>query len=320
MLNISFAQLEYIVAVDTYRHFMTAAEKSFVTQPTLSMQIKKIEEMLGVQVFDRSKQPIEPTKIGVKIIQQARNILSEANKIKDIISEYKGQVSGKLILGIIPTLAPYLLPYFVGQFIKKYPEISLEIKEVMTDELLSGLKNGTIDIGLLATPLNEKEIIEEVLFYEKFELYIHKNNSLFQNTNIDLDKLSVDELWLLSEGHCFRSQSINLCGTKLNKSKNHRFKYDSGSLETLIKIVDNEGGATLIPELTSASLPKEKQQQIKSIVSPIPYREISLCHSKGFAKDSMKDRLKNCLLENIPQAMLTAEKGEIIAIGCVEGK
>ena len=318
MLNISFAQLEYIIAVDTYRHFVTAAEKSFVTQPTLSMQIKKIEEMLDVQIFDRSKQPIEPTKIGVKIIQQARNILSEANKIKDIIAEHKGQVSGKLVLGIIPTLAPYLLPFFVGEFIQQHPEISLEIKEVMTAQIIEGLRNGTIDIGLMASPLNDKEITEEPLFYEKFDLFLNKKHDLIPKDEVELEELSVDDLWLLSEGHCFRSQSINLCGTSLDKSKNHRFKYDSGSLETLIKIVDTEGGATLIPELRSVSVEKNKKAQIKSIINPIPYREISLCYSKGFAKNSIKERLKKCLLENIPKHMLSSEKGEVIAIGCVE--
>jgi len=208
---ISLIQLEYIIAVDTYRHFVTASEKCFVTQPTLSMQIKKLEEELGVIIFDRSKQPIIPTEIGKKIIEQARIVVAESNNITEIINTHNNSISGELTIGIIPSLAPYLLPLFIGDFNRKYPDVKVKILELLTEEIIIELKKDTIDVGILVTPLSEKGIIEQPLFYEEMLLYINKNHAFSKKENINPIELASSDLCLLNKGHCFRSQVINLC-------------------------------------------------------------------------------------------------------------
>jgi LysR family hydrogen peroxide-inducible transcriptional activator len=203
---ISLIQLEYIVAVDTYRHFVTAAEKCFVTQPTLSMQVKKMEEELGVIIFDRTKQPVETTDIGIRIVEQARVILHESAKIRDIIQDHFDTVSGELKIGIIPSLAPYLLPLFIGSLAKKYPDLEIQVKELITDEVVEELKKGLIDVGIIVTPLKEEGILEKPLFYEGIKIYTNPQHSFIKQMEIDLNEIESPDIWLLSQGHCFRHQ------------------------------------------------------------------------------------------------------------------
>ncbi|BDD09250.1 transcriptional regulator [Fulvitalea axinellae] len=311
-MNITLAQLEYIVSVDTYRHFVTAAEKCFVTQPTLSMQIKKLEDVLGVVVFDRNKQPIVPTEAGAAIIAQARKVINDARKIDDIIMNFKEQVSGTLRLGIIPTLAPYALPYFVGRFINKHPNVKLEVKELMTHQILDALRRDTIDLGLLVTPLSGKEWVEIPLFYEEFKLYVNEKHKLIGKNKVDIEEIDTEELWLLAEGHCFRNQVINLCPSNTNVGKHSNFQYESGSLETLKKIVDTEGGSTLLPDLATTDIRRHHPERLKPIGSIHPFREVSLIHNKNFAKTKLLDLLINTIKTTIPNRMLQMEQGEII--------
>ncbi|BDD04320.1 hydrogen peroxide-inducible genes activator [Aureibacter tunicatorum] len=314
-MNITFAQLEYIIAVDTYRHFVTAAEKCFVTQPTLSMQIKKLEEQLGVIIFDRSKQPIIPTDVGKEIIAQSRTVVANAKKINDIILDYKDQVSGELKIGIIPTIAPYLLPKFIGSFINKYPNIKLSVKEMITDDIISSLQKDTLDAGILATPLNTQGIHEDPLYYEEFKLYVNKAHSLKDKNFIEINEISINDLWLLSSGNCFRNQSINLCHQNNENSRNSGFEYESGSLETLKKLVNTEGGATLLPDLATLDEPDNGRAQIKSIgASAHPVREISLVYTRNFAKMKLLSLLKESIKESVPKSMLEISNNEIINI------
>ena len=309
----TLVQLEYIVAVDTYRSFVSAAEKCFVTQPTLSMQVQKLEEFLNVKIFDRSKQPIIPTEIGSQIIAQARIVLQENKKIKEIISSQQQDVIGELKIGIIPTIAPYLLPEVIACMLEKYPDLKLLIWEYTTEDIVHHLKTGVIDCGILATPLVEPVINELPLYYENFVSYISKNSKLYKKKSIDADDLADENIWLLNEGHCMRSQVLNIC----RSTKNNRLQsltYNTGSVETLIRMVDVNDGATLLPELALADLSTKQLNKVRYFKSPEPVREISLVTHKNFIKKRMLNALKEEILAIIPKTMKQRKKKDVIGI------
>jgi LysR family hydrogen peroxide-inducible transcriptional activator len=301
-MNISLQQLEYVVAVDTYRHYVTAAEKTFVTQPTLSMQIKKLEEQLGVVLFDRSKQPIVPTEIGVKIIEQARIVLNESAKIAETINVYQGRVTGEITLGVIPTLAPYLVPRFVGSFLRKYPEVKLTIKELMTNDIVEALKKERLDLGVIVTPLGERGFMERKLFYEEIFLFTKEQDL----DEIPIDQLKKKRIWLLSKGHCFRSQAINLCALA-DREEEMKLHYESGSLESLKNIVLEEGGATLLPGLAAAQLDDKLKQHLSRISKEHPYREVSMIYNRSQAKKKLLELLEEELKLAVPESMLSPQ-------------
>ena len=309
---ISIIQLEYIVAVDSYRHFATAAEKCFVTQPTLSMQIKKMEEELGIILFDRSKQPVIPTDAGKAIIQQARKVLQEYKKVEGIAEDFKSTISGELYVGIIPTLSSYLLPLFAGPFSRNYPKVKLHIQEYTTENILELLNKDRLDVGLLVTPLHNPAVEEKPLFYEEIQLYAHADHSLAKEKTLQLDDITRPGLWLLTEGHCFRHQVLNLCSYSLRNEGQQPFLFESGSLETLRKLVDAEGGFTLLPELATIDLPEERQFQVKRFVSPRPLREISLVYSRHFAKQRLLQLLASQLLEVVPPMLQDKNRGVVV--------
>lgn len=306
-------QLEYIIAVDTFRHFATAAEKSFVTQPTLSMMIQKLEDELNVKIFDRSKQPVVPTIIGQKIINQARIVLHEAKKIKEIASNDEHAVSGEFKLAIIPTLAPYLLPLFIRKFIKKYPLVKLIVTEMVTEQIIDNLKKGSIDAGLLVTPLNESTIYELPLFYEPFWAYISEKEKLFDKKYVLPADINPDSLWLLEEGHCFRSQILNLCELK-KKSETSHFEYAAGSIETLVKLVNQESGITIIPELATLDMSAKQKKHLRAFKSPVPVREVSLVMHRYFHKENIIKALSKEIKLSLPEAMLQNVKKKIVEI------
>lgn len=278
-------QLEYIVAVDTYRHYVTAAEKCFVTQPTLSMQIKKMEDELGIIIFDRTKQPIIPTEIGEKIIEQARIIIAESKKIDEIVNNYNGSVSGEINIGIIPSLAPYLLPLFIGKFTKKHPELNVKVIELLSEEIIEQLKKDLLDVGILVTPLHEKGIKEEPLFYEEMMVYANNTHPITNNKKLKLSQLANPDLWILGSGHCFRDQVINLCNYKGALKNDIHFEYESGSLETIKKLVELEGGFTILPELAVDIKNKKSKTSIIRFNKNNPIREVSMVYSRNFTKE-----------------------------------
>lgn len=309
---ITLTQLEYVVAVDTYRHFATAAEKCFVTQPTLSMQLKKLEEELDVVIFDRSRQPILPTEIGRKIIEQARNTLREANKIGELIADHRGEISGTLRIGIIPTLTPYLLPRFIGSLSKQYPNLDICVEEHYTSAIEEKLKNEQLDIGILITPLNNPGIEEEPLFYEELKLFANKQHELAKKNSVVISDIVSPDLWLLSDGHCFRNQVINLCH-KIVKNRTHLpFRFDGGSLETIMKIISLEGGFTLIPELATTDIPYTTNAMVQNFTDDTPLREISLVFAKHFAKPRLIEIVKDEILQHIPERMRNKNRGTIV--------
>ncbi|WP_129716810.1 hydrogen peroxide-inducible genes activator [Pedobacter sp. SYP-B3415] len=309
----TLVQLEYAVAVDTYRSFVTAAEKCFVTQPTLSMQVQKLEELLNVKIFDRSKQPVTPTEIGIQILEQARIVLQESGKIKELISSQQQEISGELRLGVIPTVAPYLLPGVISAMMKNFPGLKLLIWEYTTEDIVHHLKTGVLDCGILATPLTDPNILEYPVFYENFVSYISKNSKLFKKKTLDPDDLQQENVWLLNEGHCMREQVLNICRT----TKNNRLQgleYNTGSVETLIRMVDLNDGATLLPELALAELNSKQLNKIRHFKTPEPVREISLVTHKNFIKKRMLQALKDEITNAIPKEMKTKKKKEVIAI------
>ncbi len=308
----TLTQLEYIVAVDSYRHFALAAEACFVTQPTLSMQIQKLENKLDVKIFDRTKQPVIPTEIGERIIAQARVILREAAGVQQLIAEQKDTMAGDIRLGIIPTLAPYLLPPLFKNIREKYPQVNLFIKEIITEELVRELKSNRLDCGIVVTPLNDAAIKEDVLFYEELFVYVSKKNALLNKKYVLPSDIDPNQLWLLEEGHCFRSQMLNLC--ELRKYSVLHFNYETGNIETLKRMVDKSDGITILPELAVMEISKSQLSQVKRLKEPNPAREVSLVTHRDHLKTKLIAILKKELLEIIPMKMRNLNKKIVIEI------
>ena len=309
---ITLTQLEYIVAVDTFRHFGRAAENCFITQPTLSMQIKKLEEDLEVIIFDRSKQPLIPTDIVRRIIDQARIALQESQKINNIIKDHKNLISGELKIGIIPTLAPYLLPLFIGNYKRKYPSINIKVEELTTANIIDHLNRDLIDVGILVTPLKEDRINEKPLFYEGMLLYLHDDHSLAKKPEIKLKDIASPELWLLSDGHCFRDQVINLCSFKGAVNSALPFHFEAGSLETIMNIIDKEGGMTIIPELATIEMSETRFEHVRTFADSNPLREVSLVYSRHYAKYKLIELLGKEIVASMPEKLLQKNRGTIV--------
>lgn len=308
----TLVQLEYIVALDNYRHFALAAEKCFVTQPTLSMQIQKLEDTLGVLIFDRSRHPIQPTPIGKKILQQARTILAEAKKVPEIIDEENNEIKGDVKLGVIPTLAPYIVPLFVSTFVEKFPLVNLQITESTTESLVEKIMKDQIDIGIMVTPLKENNIREVPLFYEEFSAYVSHRHALFQEKQVKSEQLGTQGLWILQEGHCFRQQTLNICNAKKAERYNNRVFYESGSLEALKKMVDKRGGYTLLPELFTLELSKDDKSKLRKFESPVPSREVSLAMKNSYAKKGIVKSLQNEIISSLPPIMVSRKNSNVV--------
>ncbi|HLF50861.1 LysR substrate-binding domain-containing protein [Flavobacterium sp.] len=299
----TITQLQYVLAVAEHKNFTLAAEKCFVTQPTLSMQIQKIEEELKIQIFDRTKKPIQLTDIGQKIVNQAKNIVNEANRIKDIVEQQKGFIGGEFRLGIIPTIMPTLLPMFLNNFIKKYPKVKLIIEELNTDEIILRLKNGHLDAAIAATPLMEEKLKEIVLYYEPFVAYIPENHKIANKLEIEVSDLNLDEILLLQDGHCFRDGILNLCKNQGVVSGNS-FQLESGSFETLIRLADEGLGTTLLPFLHTLDLKEKDKSKLHHFKEPKPAREVSLVFPKT--------ELKIHIIEALRQTIAGVIKGAIV--------
>ncbi|MBS1936089.1 MAG: LysR family transcriptional regulator [Bacteroidetes bacterium] len=308
----TITQLEYIVALDTYRHFALAAENCFVTQPTLSMQIQKLEDEFGVKIFDRTKQPVIPTEIGTGIIMQARIALREANMLKQLINDQKNELSGELRIGIIPTLAPYLLPPLYKLMKEKYPQLNLIVKEYITEHVLHELKSSRLDCGIVVTPLKDPSINEHVLFYEELFVYVSAKNALSDKKYVLAKEIDPNQLWLLEEGHCFRSQILNLC--ELRKSTDLHFRYETGNIETLRRMVDKSDGITILPELAVMEFDKTRLKLVKQLKKPSPAREVSLVTHRDHIKTKLIKTLRTEILNIVPEQMQKLRNKKIVEI------
>jgi LysR family transcriptional regulator, hydrogen peroxide-inducible genes activator len=307
-------QLEYVLAVDTYRHFALAAEKSFVTQPTLSMMIKKLEDELGVKIFDRSKQPVTPTHEGEEVIRRARKVLAEARNLQEFANELKGEISGELRLGIIPTLAPYLLPLFLKAFTLKHPALKIYIHEMITNEIISKLKSGELDMGLLATPLHEQHITEHPLFEEELFAYASRHEKLPKKKYLLPKEIDLHHLWLLEEGHCLRNQVYNLCELKKMQPETENLHYEAGSIETLINLIDRHEGITIVPYLATTHLKPSQRKNLREFANPKPVREISLVVAENFPRKKLLDHLKKEIVA-CAQLPKTGKSKSVLEIG-----
>lgn len=301
-------QLEYIIAVDNHRHFAKAAEASFVTQPTLSMMIQKLEDELEVKIFDRSQLPVQPTAIGTQIINQARVIVSQVKQIKEIIQEEKGIVQGVFKLGIIPTISPYLLPKLMHIHDINGYDINLTIEETTTDQIVEKLLNGALDGAILATPLNSDKLLEHPIYYEKFYAYVSpQETSLYAKKELDEEDLNINRLWLLEEVHCFRSQILKICSSRKRKSSHSLFSYEAGSINTLINIVDRNSGLTIIPEMAINELSEVQKANIRPLKNMTAVREISLVTRKEFLRERVLNILMDEVRRSVPKELLNEE-------------
>ncbi|WP_026288490.1 hydrogen peroxide-inducible genes activator [Polaribacter irgensii] len=290
----TITQLKYVLSVAEYQNFTVAAEHSFVTQPTLSMQIQKLEDELGVKVFNRSKKPIELTEVGKKIVEQAKVIVDESNRILDIVHQQKGYIGGQFKLGIIPTVMPTLLPMFLQNFTKKYPKVKLIIEELTTEEIVRKLTDGHIDAAIAATPLENEAIKEKPLYYEPFVALIPQNHRLFNNKQIKEDDLEVEDILLLEDGHCFKDSILNLCRNhKIDNKKG--FSLESGSFDTLIKLSKEGLGMTLLPYLHTLDLNDADKTHLREFQTPPPAREVSLIYHKSQLKMQLIEALKKTI-------------------------
>tara|TARA_B110000037_G_scaffold22516_1_gene25362 strand:+ start:22693 stop:23631 length:939 start_codon:yes stop_codon:yes gene_type:complete len=307
----TITQLKYVLAVAEHQNFTKAAEKCFVTQPTLSMQIQKLEDQLDVQIFDRSKKPIELTEIGQKIVMQSKNIVNEADRINDIVDQQKGFIGGEFKIGIIPTVMPTLLPMFLKTFIKRYPKIKLKIEELTTEEIIQRIKDGHLDAAIAATPLKNEHIKERVLFYEPFVGYIPDNHRLASKEVLDVSDLDVNDLLLLEDGHCFRDGVLNLCNAKKTKDRDE-FQLQSGSFEMLTKLANEGMGMTLLPYLHTLDLKANEQERLHYFSEPSPAREVSLIFHKSELKIQIIDALHK-IISGIIRGAIAFQNVDIIS-------
>jgi len=308
--GVSLTQLAYAIALDTHQHFGKAAEACNVTQPTLSMQLLKLERSLGVTLFDRSQSPVVATDIGRLVLDQARVTLREAARITDIRDAAAGVIAGELRIGIIPTLASSLLPRLIPALQRDYPRLELVVEEWKTEDIVRGLAVETIDAGIVASEVHETGMIEQPLFTEPFVGYISPKHRLAQHETISAQDLSLDDLWLLSEGHCFRTQAVALCNQRDDNGERSRdactngTRFESGNLETLIRLVERGLGMTLLPALTAGDLPTDIQRRlIRPFTSPSPARDVRLIRRRMYLKAHMIDAVVTALLNELPESI-----------------
>lgn len=303
-------QLEYILAVNQFRHFAKAAEYCRVTQPTLSAMIQKLEEELNTRIFDRSQQPVCPTPVGIHIIEQAQNILVQANRIKNIIEEEKHSLTGTFKLGILPTVAPYLLPRFFPQLMKKYPDLDIRVVEMKTNDIKKALQTGEIDAGIVASLAGMEELQQTPLFYEQFFAYVSREDALFNNEVIRTSDLNGEQLWLLDEGHCFRDQLVRFC--QMKSARASQLAYHLGSMETFMRMVESGKGVTFIPELAVLQLGDAQKELVRSFAIPCPTRQVVLLTNKNFIRHTLLEVLVKEIKLSVPKEMLSLKATQAV--------
>ena len=303
-------QLEYILAVNQFRHFAKAAEYCRVTQPTLSAMIQKLEEELDTRIFDRSQQPVCPTPVGIHIIEQAQNILVQANRIKNIIEEEKHSLTGTFKLGILPTVAPYLLPRFFPQLMKKYPDLDIRVVEMKTNDIKKALQTGEIDAGIVASLAGVEELQQTPLFYEQFFAYVSREDALFNNEVIRTSDLNGEQLWLLDEGHCFRDQLVRFC--QMKSARASQLAYHLGSMETFMRMVESGKGVTFIPELAVLQLGDAQKELVRSFAIPCPTRQVVLLTNKNFIRHTLLEVLVKEIKLSVPKDMLSLKATQAV--------
>lgn len=310
----TLTQVNYILAVDRCRNFAQAAKECFVTQPTLSMQIQKLEDYLQIIIFDRSKTPVEPTPMGIKVLEHALKVMQGANELEELSKSLRGEVAGEFTLAVIPTLAPYVLPLFARTFIEENPKVELKVYENQTDEIIRLLKDGKVDGSILAVPLEVKELHEEHLFNETFKVFLSHGHPLLKKKQIDEKDLDLSEAWLLKEGHCLRAQALQLCQVKKVNEGRHLF-FEAGSLETLINMVKSSGGFTVLPELACLNMQEEDKKFLRDFKQNKPVRDISFVTGPHSMKKSIEKVLVKTIVKSLPKELKkTSSKSEVLSV------
>ncbi len=291
----TIVQLEYLLAVANCGSFSVAAQQCFVTQPSLSMQIKSLEEELGVILLDRTKKPVIPTEAGEVVLENAREALRAYNYVKESVNELKGEIAGTLRLGVIPTVGPYLLHRFIPGFIRKYPKVELEIHEMETAAICNALERDALDAALLASGTTPDGIMEFELFSDVFHAYVSPSNDLFERSNVRVEDIDMRQLVLLSQGHCLRDQVLELCQGR--RAVHSKYNFECGSLETLMRIVDCTNCVTILPEMAAKYVSAEHRAQIKPLAKGAMSRKIALAVRRTYVKHSIISALREAVLE-----------------------
>jgi len=308
--QVTLAQMRYAVAVDDARSFRQAAERCHVSQPGLSMQIGKLEQLLGTVLFDRGKKPLLVTPEGVPALAQMRAVLRETERLGQVVAEGE-EPAGRFRLGVIPTLAPTVLPLFVGRFAAAHPRVELMIEELKTEENIARLRADTLDAGLVATPLRVAGFREEVLGLERLLAYLPPGDPLLRKKTVSQAALSDRDLWIMPEGHCFRSQVLSYCGSA-PRPRPARIQFESGSFETLVRLVDEGLGATVLPELVVRSLPARRKRQVRPLAAPTPVREIGLVTARNHLRRRVTDALVAEIRAGLAEILTPASRGAVV--------
>ncbi len=310
----TLVQLEYALSLQRLKSFGRAAESLGISQPGLSIQIRKLEEEIGLTLFDRSQKKIRPTPAGERFLERATLLLNEARQLRELANTLNQEFTGKLRLGVIPTLAPYLLPLFIQHLNETYPDLNIYVKEALTEEVLQGIKSGELDMGIIATPITTKTPLKVLpLFYETFHLYVARSHPLFNAREISLDEIPSSDLWLLKEGNCLRNQVDQICDLKSRgKQDQNQFFFESNSIESLCRIVEHRGGVTILPELTTLQVESEQEDLIKTIAGPRRLREVSAIHLHRHVRQNLLVEIADLIRNSVPKNMWKAE-GEVVA-------
>jgi len=301
-INMTLQQLQYVVALDTHRHFVKAAEHCHVAQPTLTLQLRKLEEELSTVLFDRSRQPLEPTPFGRVFVSRARDLLHQADELRAMARDERESMQGTFRLGVIPTLSPNLLPLFVADFLSRHAQTRLSIEELQSQAIIDRLNHKELDFGIFATPLGEKDLREIPLFYEPFLIYASEDHPLLAQGTAEVNELKAEGLWLLRKGHCFRNQTLNICNFD-REGPTRSLIMEGGSIETLKRMIDRVSGYTLIPEL---SYQPQDEPHIARFREPQPVREISLVVHKHYTRERLLSELRDSIVSSIPASFRTS--------------
>lgn len=293
----TIVQMEYLLAVVNCGSFSAAARRCFVTQPSLSMQIKSLEEELGVQLLDRTKKPVVATEVGEVVLSNIRQTLMAYNNIREAVADIKGEISGRLRLGVIPTISPYLTHRFVPYFVKHYPKVELEISDMVTSDIVKALRRDEIDIAVVAGGTCGEGIVEHDLFKDRFYLYVSPENRLFNHSNINIEDIDLQELIILSKGNCMRDQVLEFCSAKQNMTSDYSFV--SCSIETLMRIVDSTKMMTIIPEIALEYISDESRSCVKVLSGGEGHRVISTAVSSTYVKKSLLEAINESIVATL---------------------
>lgn len=303
-------QIEYVVAVAELSQFSLAADRCSITQSTLSTMIAKFEDEIGIKIFDRTTKPVTITREGESIIHQLRSVLRELKVLDEVIGTLKDESSGSVRIGIIPTVAPFLLPRFLPTFVRKFPNVHFTVVEMTTAKIIESLRERTLDIGIVSTPLDQDQINEIPLYSEVFVLYDEK---LSTEGKVKISSLSPHRFWLLEEGHCMRTQVQRICDLESFGQPSHsNLEYKSGSISTLLKLVQSNRGSTLLPYLATLDLDRDHKDKIAAFESPVPARTIGLVVHRNFLKKKVLLELKEEIQKQILPLLDSAESPKII--------